>query len=387
MESLSYILNHLGENREDYLNSVAPPVFQTSNFCYKNIDEMRHALVNEMETPFYTRGVNPTVTILRKKLAALAGAEDALVFSSGSAAMAAAIMSFLSAGDHVICVSKPYSWTNKLLNNYLVRFGVETTMIDGRITENFRKAIKPNTKLIVLESPNSITLELQDIAEVVAFAKKNGISVVCDNSYSTPLYQNTIAMGVDLEVHSATKYLNGHSDVVVGAMMGSTKKIRQIMQSEYMTLGAIISPFEAAQILRGLRTLPLRLEQSDKSGQMIVQFLKTHPKVEKVYYPFNEDNEQFDLAKKQMTGCGGMFTIKLKTNDISAIDKFCNSLKMFLLACSWGGYESLVFPMAALQSSLNYDQSTLPPNIIRFYVGLEDPTDLMADLSAALDTI
>jgi cystathionine beta-lyase len=387
MDSLSYIINQLGEDRAEYLNSVAPPVFQTSNFCYKNVAEMREALVNEMDTPFYTRGVNPTVTILRKKLAALAGAEDALVFSSGSAAIAAAVMSYLKAGDHVVCVQKPYSWTNKLLNNYLSRFGVETTMVDGRNPDNFKQAIKPNTRVFMIETPNSITFELQDIEAVVAIAKANNIAVICDNSYATPLYQNTIAMGVDLEVHSATKYLNGHSDVVAGALMGSAEKIRAIMQSEFMTLGAIIAPWEAALMLRGLRTLPLRVEKSNENGQKIVAFLDNHPKIEKVYYPFSPKFDQLELAKKQMTGCGGMFTIQLKTTDLAAIERFCDHLKLFLLACSWGGYESLAFPMAALQSSLNYDQNSLPPNIIRCYAGLEEADELIADLAAALEKI
>jgi cystathionine beta-lyase len=387
MENLSNILNHLGENREEYYNSVAPPVFQSSNFCYSSVQQMREALVNEMDSPFYTRGYNPTVATLRQKLAALAGAEDALVFSSGSAAIAAAVMSCIKAGDHVVCVQKPYSWTNKLLNNYLNRFGIETTMIDGKEIANFEKAIRPNTRLFMIETPNSITFELQDIKAVSELAKKHDISVICDNSYATPLYQQTISMGVDLEAHSATKYLNGHSDIVAGALMGSKKRIRAIMQSEFMTLGAIISPWEAVLMLRGLRTLPLRLEKSNENGQKIVAFLSNHPKVEKVYYPFSPQFEQFELAKKQMTGCGGMFTIQLKTNDLAAVERFCNHLKMFLLACSWGGYESLAFPMAALQSSLNYDQNSLAPNIIRFYAGLEDANDLIADLSAALDVI
>lgn len=387
MENLSTILNHLGENREEYYNSVAPPVFQTSNFCYGSVQQMREALINEMDSPFYTRGYNPTVATLRQKLAALAGAEDALVFSSGSAAIAAAVMSCLKAGDHVVCVQKPYSWTNKLLNNYLNRFGVETTMIDGREIENFEKAIRANTRVFMIETPNSITFELQDIKAVSALAKKHEITVICDNSYATPLYQKTIALGVDLEVHSATKYLNGHSDIVAGALMGSKKRIRSIMQSEFMTLGAIISPWEATLMIRGLRTLPLRLEKSNENGQKIVAFLSNHPKVEKVYYPFSPDFEQYELAKKQMIGCGGMFTVQLKTNDIKAVERFCDHLKMFLLACSWGGYESLAFPMAALQSSLNYDQNSLSPNIIRFYAGLEDANELIADLSAALNAI
>src|SRR5687768_1622758 len=217
---ISHILNHLGEEREEYYGAVAPPVFQTSNFCFPDVKTMREKLKREMETPFYTRGYNPTVAALRKKIAALEGTEDALVFASGSGAIASAAMSVLKGGDHAICVQKPYSWTGNLLSKYLIRFGAEHTFVDGTDQENFRKAIKPNTKLIYLESPNSLTFEMQDIAAVVKIAKEKNIVTMIDNSYNTPINQNPAVMGVDLVLHSASKYLNGHSDVVAGVVCG-----------------------------------------------------------------------------------------------------------------------------------------------------------------------
>lgn len=382
---LSYILNHLGEEREKYFNAVSPPIIQSSNFASNTVADMRHCLQHEFEEAFYTRGYNPTVAILRKKLAALEGADDALVVSSGSAAAALAVMANLKAGDHAVCVSKPYSWTNKLFNIILKSYGVETTMIDGTDPQNYAHAIKPNTKLFFLESPNSLTFELQDIEAVAAIAKQNNIVTILDNSYATPLYQQPIKMGIDITIHSATKYLNGHSDVVAGVLCGSKEMIDRIFASELMTIGSIISPNDAWLMIRGLRTLPLRLERSDKTAMQVVEYLENHPKVDKVLYPFSKNFPQLELAKKQMKGCGGLFSVFLKADKLEEVEAFCNSLQRFLLACSWGGHESLIFPSAALISSRSYDNPLVNWRMIRFYVGLEDPELLIADLEQAFE--
>lgn len=384
---ISHILNHLGEERENYFNAVSPPIIQTSNFCFNTVADMRVGLQREFDAPFYTRGYNPTVAILRKKLAALEGAEDALVFGSGCAAIAAAVMSSVKSGDHVVCVQKPYSWTKKLLLNILAKYGVETTMIDGTQVENFKNAIRENTKLIFLESPNSMTFEMQDIEEVCKLAKKKNIATVIDNSYSSPLFQQPILLGADMVVHSATKYLSGHSDVVAGALCGTKEKISKIFESELMTMGAILSPHDSWLLLKGLRTLQLRAERSAASGKKIVEFLQKHPKVEKVLYPFSHDNPQLGLARKQMSNCGGMFSVILKAEKLEQVENFCNNSKRFLLGCSWGGYESLFFPVCTLFNSLNYHGSaaTMPWNLVRIYVGLEDPDLLIEDLKNALE--
>lgn len=383
---LSFILNHLGEERENYFNAVAPPVFQTSNFCFKTVDEMRKTLKCEFEQPFYTRGYNPTVATLRKKIAALEGAEDALVFASGSAAVAAAVMSVVKAGDHAICVKKPYSWTNILLNQYLAKYGVETTTVEGSEVSNFEKAIKSNTKLIFLESPNSITFELQDLKAVAAVAKKNNITTIIDNSYSTPLNQSPIQLGIDIVVHSASKYLGGHSDIVAGVLASGKERVQKIFSEEYMTIGSIISPHDAWLMMRGMRTLELRVERSSQSAAIVAAFLETHPKIEKIMYPFSNSNPQLAIAKKQMKQGGGLLSVLVKAKDIDAVEKFCNSLQTFLMACSWGGYESLIFPMCALHNSKSYD-NPLPWNLVRIYIGLEKPEVLISDLKQALDKI
>ncbi|MEO8732874.1 MAG: aminotransferase class I/II-fold pyridoxal phosphate-dependent enzyme [Flavobacteriales bacterium] len=382
-DDLSHILNHLGEDREAGFNAVVPPIAQSGNFSYPTVDALRNAMRNEFDVPLYTRGVNPTVATVRKKLAALEHAEDALLFSSGSAAIAAGVMSFVKAGDHIVCVKKPYSWTSKLLSELLVRFNVTTTYVDGTDAENFRRAITPETRLFILESPNSITFELQDLAAVAAIAKAHGILTLCDNSYSSPLFQNPIDLGIDLVAHSGTKYLNGHSDVICGVLAGSKEHIRQVMSKEFMTLGAAPSPHDAWLLMRGLRTLELRVHRSADSAERVANFLEAHPKVSQVNWPFLKSFPQEQLARKQMKRCAGLMSIRVKADDMAGVERFCNGLQRFLLAVSWGGYESLQFPTAAVIGQ-DMPQGELPWDLVRIYVGLEDPEALIADLEQAL---
>ncbi len=384
---LSYILNHLGEERENYFNAVSPPVIQTSNFCFKDVASLRVAFTNERESHLYTRGNNPTVEILRKKIAALAGAEDALVFSSGSAAISAAVIANVKVGEHVVCVSKPYSWTDRLLNKFLSRFGVEATMVDGTDIANFRNAIQPNTRVIFLESPNTFTFELQDLAAVVKLAKENNIFTIIDNSYCTSLGQRCIEMGIDIELHSASKHYGGHSDVVAGYLLCNKTMADKIFASEFLNLGGIISPHDAWLLIRSLRTLPLRLERTKATTDKIVAWLEQHPQVDKVLYPFSKTFPQYDLAKKQMLWCGGLFSIHLKAKDIDEVETFCNSLKRFLMAVSWGGHESLLMPACSFHPNKQYDDSVFPFNHIRFYIGMEEADVLIEDLKQAFAKI
>ena len=380
---LSFILNHLGEERENYFNAVSPPIIQTSNFYFKDVDSLRNSFPAEKDVHVYTRGNNPTVEILRKKIAALAGAEDALAFSSGVAAISAAIMGNVAAGDHVVCVKKPYGWTDKLLNKFLVRFGVESTMIDGTDTQNFINATRPNTKIIFLESPNSFTFELQNIEAVVKIAKERNILTIIDNSYSNSLGQRCIEMGVDIEVHSASKYFGGHSDVVAGFLIGSKKMVDKLFASEFLNLGGIISPNDAWLMIRSLRTLPLRLERIGKTTEKVVAFMEQHAQVEKLLYPFSKSHPQHALALKQMQWCGGLFTAVIKANDTKEVELFCNNLKRFLMAVSWGGHESLIMPACSFQNRADLDLADYPYNMIRFYIGFEDAEILIADIDQA----
>ncbi len=386
MSEETHIINHLGEDREHYHNSVVPPIFQSSIFSFNSVNGLREGLKDEFGTPFYTRGHNPTVAILRKKMAALEHAEDALIFASGSAAIAAAVMSQAKKGDHVVCVDKPYSWTNKLLTGFLADYGVEYTFVDGRNPENVANAVQENTTLVFLETPNSVSLEMQDIA---AIREKVGpdMCIAVDNSYSTPIFQNPIDLGADIVVHSASKYISGHSDVVGGVLCASSEIVRAIFKSEFMTLGGIISPNDAWLLLRGLRTLPMRIREVEKVTQEVLHYLEAHDKVEKIYYPMLESNEQYELAKKQMKGAGGLFSMEIKANSMADVENFCNNLPSFLITCSWGGYESLLFPTCALYESQNYGSTDLPWNLIRFYIGHEDPKSIIGEFENAFKLI
>jgi cystathionine beta-lyase len=383
---LSHILTHLGEERELGYDAVVPPIVQSGNFTYPTVAAMRATVQQEFDRPLYTRGFNPTVAMLRKKLAALEHAEDALLFSSGSAAIAAAVMSFTKAGDHIVCVHKPYSWTKKLLAELLSRFGVEHTFVDGTDAENYRRALRPNTTFFILESPNSLTFELQDLAAVAAIAKEHGIITLCDNSFSSPLFQNPIDHGIDLVAHSATKYLNGHSDVVAGMLAGSHAHIRQVMAREFMTLGPAPSPHDAWLLMRGLRTLELRVNRSADNAAKVARFLEAHPKVKRVHWPGLESHPQHALAKRQMTRVAGLMSIELDAPDEAAVERFCDASERFLIAVSWGGYESLQWPVCALKGPSGY-YTELPFTMIRLYIGIEDADALIADLEQALARI
>ena len=383
---LDHILDHLGEDRDALMHAVVPPVFQSGNFSYPTVAAMRETVQQEFDRPLYTRGYNPTVAMLRKKVAALESAEDALVFSSGSAAIAAAVIAFVQAGDHVVCVRKPYSWTRKLLDELLARFGVEVTYVDGTDAENYRRACRDNTRLFILESPNSLTFELQDLGAVAAIAKEQGVLTLCDNSFNSPLFQRPIEHGIDLVAHSATKYLNGHSDVVAGVLAGSQAHIRQVMAKEFMTLGAAPSPHDAWLLMRGLRTLGLRMHRSADSAARVARFLGAHPKVARVHWPGLESHPQHALANRQMERVAGLMSIELDAPDEAAVERFCDGLQRFLIAVSWGGYESLQFPVCALKGPSGY-YTDLPFTLVRLYVGLEDPDHLIADLDQALARI
>lgn len=383
---LSHILNHLGEDREDYFNAVSPPIMQSVNFCFPDTATMRKELEHEMETPFYTRGYNPGTAILRKKLAALEGTEDAAVFSSGSAAVAAAIMSVVKGGDHIVCAAKPYSWTGTLIGKYLAAYGVTHTYVPGGTVEVFEQALRPETKLVYLESPSSFVFELQDIEAICAMAKRRGITTAVDNSYSSPFNQQPAMLGADMVIHAATKYLGGHSDLVAGVVCGSHARILKMLAEEYMTLGAVVSPHDSWLLIRGLRTLSLRIQRSAETALRVAQFLEQDPRVEKVHYPFLPSHPQYALAKKQMKQGGGLLSVRLKAADVPAMERFCDALKRFLIATSWGGFESLVFPMCALKASTSFEDP-LPWNMVRLYIGLEDADILINDLRNALEKL
>ena len=382
---ISYIINELGEEREQYFNAVAPPIIQTSNFTFNKVDDMRKLFDDEYSGYIYSRGLNPTIDILRKKLAALDEAEDCLVFNSGASAIFASVLANVKAGDHIVSVERPYTWAQKLFNVILPRFGVTTTYVDGTQIENFERAILPNTSVIYLESPNSWGFALQDLEAVADLAKAQGIVTICDNSYCTPLYQKPIAMGIDIALQSATKYIGGHSDVVAGVLTGSRQMMAKIFNSEYLTAGIGISPFNAWLLIRGLRTLPIRLQKVTENTKAVLSFLKAHPKVEAVLFPHDESFPQYTLAKQQMQGACGLLSFYLKVEKIEEIVTFCESLKHILMAVSWGGYESLIIPGCASVAPEAYNINQKSQRMLRLYAGQEEPAYIIKDLEQALN--
>lgn len=381
---ISYILNEFAEERDQYYNAIAPPIIQTSNFAFKKVDDLRKSFEDEYATYIYSRGQNPTVNILRKKLAALDGAEDCLVLNSGAAAIFAAVLANAKSGDHIISVNNPYSWAQKTFD-ILARFNVSVTYIDGTDISNFKEAIKENTSIIYLESPNSWDYQLQDLKAVAQLAKQHNIITICDNSYCTPLHQKPIKLGIDLVLQSATKYIGGHSDVIAGVLSGSKKMITKIFNSEYLAIGSGIQPQNAWLLIRGLRTLQLRVERSTNSAFKVVEFLKNHAQVEDVIFPFDPSFKQYKLAKQQMKNGGGLLTFIIKANSIFEIEKFCESLQHILMAVSWGGHESLIIPKCAGIKRAAFRRENLEHRMIRLYVGLEEPEYIIKDLEQAFE--
>lgn len=384
-KDITEILHHRGEGAL-HGHAVSPPIFQTSIFCFPSYDDFRDAMADEKEGFLYTRGNNPTVNLVEEKLAALEKADKAKLVSSGVAAISSAVMAFLKQGDHVVCVRDCYSWAYYLFDTYLKRFGISVTFVEGDRVEDFEEALRENTRMFYLESPATLTFKLQDLKAVAAFAKERGIKTVIDNTWATPLYQNPLEMGIDLVVHSASKYLGGHSDIIGGVIAGGEEEMNRIFEHEYLPMGPTPDPMQAWLVMRGMRTLHLRVPEHYKNALALTAFLRDHPKVEDVLYPFLPDFPQYDLARRQMRGGSGLFSFRLKSRNLEDVKTFIDSLTLFKRAVSWGGYESLVFPAAVKYA----DDDEIPEDrisLIRCHAGLEEIPALLSDLNRALDKI
>lgn len=385
LDDISYIINHLGEEHSNYFNAIAPPIVQTSNFQFETVDDMRKAFADEMGGYLYSRGLNPTVDILRKKLAALDGAEDALVFNNGAAATFAGVMANVKSGDHVLSVHHPYSWTVHLFDQILSRFGVSVTYADGSDTTSFLSHVQPNTTLIYLESPNSWWLDIQDLKAISDFARPRGIVTLIDNSFCTPIYQKPLELGIDISMQTATKYIGGHSDTLGGVLCGTSAMMRKIFLSEYLCAGNGIQPFNAWLLLRGLRTLPSRIDRITATTAKVLAYLNTVDQIENLIFPLDPAYPQFELAKRQMKGACGLISFYMKATTIGEIEDFCNRLRHFRMAVSWGGHESLVIPKCAGIQPGDFDASNPTHRMLRLYVGLEEAEFLIADLRQAFN--
>jgi cystathionine beta-lyase/cystathionine gamma-synthase len=386
------LLMHYAEKRSDYKGAVVPPIFQNSLFTFEDWDSIDHAFDDRAKSFIYTRGKNPTVNIVQEKLAALAGGQAAQLFPSGMAAISAAILHFLSQGDHMVAIRNIYGPASNLIQKYLVpKMGIQVTLVDGDDAKDFSDAIQPNTKLFYLESPSTAVFKLQDLKAITKLAKSKKIKTIIDNTWATPVFQKPLAMGIDMEMHSISKYISGHSDVVAGLLIGSKKDLDSIFKREYEWLGAKIAPFEAWLILRSLRTLPIRLQMHQESARKVAKYLESHPKVKLVRYPGLKSFPQYKLGRKQMSGYTGLMSFQLKTEKLPQIKKFVNALEIFSIGVSWGGHESLVYaPAISYLKELDparFKQLGISLGDIRISVGLENADDLMEDLNQALRKI
>ncbi|MGL5655405.1 MAG: trans-sulfuration enzyme family protein [Fusobacteriaceae bacterium] len=389
---LRTMLSHYGEEREKHNGAVVPPIYQNSLFTFESWDDIDKAFADPINSNIYTRGNNPSATLVEKKIAKIAGGEKAKLCSSGMGAISSAIMHYINQGDHIITLNNVYGPASNLIGTYLKnKFGIESTYISGEDISEFEKAIRPNTKLIYLESPTSAVFTLQDIEAVAKLAKKHNIKTVIDNTWATPIFQKPLELGIDMEVHSCSKYFGGHSDIVAGVIIGSEKDINEIYSNEAALFGAKIAPFEAWLIMRSLRTLKIRMVEHQANAMKVAEFLEKHPKISKVNYPGLKSFPQYELAKKQMSGCSGLMSFVIASENLEEIKAFVNTLEYFSIGVSWGGHESLAYAPAISylreMSEEKFKATGLSLGVIRISVGLEDAEDLIEDLDNALKHI
>lgn len=356
--------------------AISVPIYQTSLFSFDTYEQFNLARRDEQENFVYSRGNNPTVRYLEDKLAQLEHGERAKCFSSGMAAISSAIMSIVKQGDHVICTHQAYGPTREFLGVYLQKFGVETTLVDGSSLENWKRAVRPNTKLLYLESPTSMMFQLQDIRSCAALAQSIGAETILDNSWATPCHQNPLTMGVSLVVHSITKYISGHSDCVGGVVVGSHRFMDPLMSTEYMLFGGIMTPQTAGLVTRGLRTLPMRMERHETSGLKVAEYLSRQHYVRKVNHPGLTNHPQHELARTQMSGYSSLFSFE-SDEPVVKLRAWADHLHYFRIGASWGGFESLINVNA-----LNYNDQ-LTGSLVRLYIGSEDSDDLIQDMEEA----
>jgi len=383
--SLATLLIH-ADRRLNPTSSVAPPIYQTANFRTASAQEFRERSGRPRHPEFYSRYGNPTLAQAEGVLAALEGAEAALATASGMGAVSAAALALLRKGDHVIGQTIHYGGTLNLLRDLLPRYGIEVSQVDQREAANFRQALRPNTRLILLETPSNPVMTLTDLPAVARLARTHGALTLLDNTFATPINQRPLEMGIDLVFHSATKYFGGHSDLIAGAVMGSQELIEKIWNT-HVVLGAILGPFDAWLVLRGLRTLALRVQQHNQNALALAQFLAGHPAVKAVHYPGLKTHPQHELARRQMSGFGGMLSFEPKGGS-QAADRLLGHLQLPALAASLGGVESLVVGAAAnFAHYLTPEQAEkigITAGLIRVSVGLENERDLIADFEQAL---
>jgi len=378
-----------GERADPETGAVAAPIYETSVFAFTSTQQLIDAVSEKTGRDVYTRWSNPTVTMAERKISELEGTEDCAVFSSGMAAISTAIINLVSPGDHIVSTRDLYGGTVELLSNLLARFGVQTTFVEATDMDEIESAVRDNTRLFFMESPTNPTLKLVDLSKVVETAKKNGAKVLVDNTFATPYNQQPLRLGCSVVLHSATKYLAGHNDVTAGAAAGP-KELIEPMKKLRRILGGVLDPHAAWLMLRGMKTLALRMERHNQNGQKIAEYLQSHPKVERVYYPGLSTHPQHSLAKRQMKGFGGVLSFELK-GDLNHAVRFVDSLKLALIGASLGGTETLISqPSTASHYFMNPEErrkAGIADSLIRLSLGIEDADDVISDLAQAFEKV
>jgi cystathionine gamma-lyase/cystathionine beta-lyase/cystathionine gamma-lyase/homocysteine desulfhydrase len=369
---------HVGNEADPTTGAVSVPIYQTSTYVQEGLGKHKGYE--------YARTQNPTRAALERNLAALESGKAAYAFASGMAAIHAVMESLLQQGDHVIVSENTYGGTFRLFERVLKKYGLEFSYVDTSVAENVRAAINPNTKMVFLETPTNPIMSLTDIRAVADLVRSDGIRVVVDNTFMSPCFQRPIELGADIVIHSTTKYLNGHSDGVGGAVILNDLDDAAKLQFVQNAVGAIIAPLDAWLVLRGIKTLPLRMRQHDENGRQVASFLSVHPKVMKVNYPGLRSHPQYELARRQMSGFGAM--ISFETGSLDKARTVLESVRLCSLAESLGGVETLIsHPATMTHASLPPEERRrlgISDGLVRISVGCEDIEDIITDLDQAL---
>ena len=378
---------HGGEPPRHGVNGpIVTEITRTSSFTFSSSEEMKQWAEGKNKAYIYTRYGNPTLTVAEKKIAALEGAEAAVVAASGMAAISSSLLAALKAGDELISTAQVYGGTYRLMRDVFPNMGIAVHNIETDLV-GMERLVNARTKALYIESPTNPTLRLVDIEKAVAFAKKHKLVSIIDNTFATPVLQNPIALGYDMVVHSATKALAGHSDIIAGVSVGSEEwmtKVRKMI----IYLGGSMDPGAAYLLIRGIKTLGVRVQRQCENAMAVAQFLEKHPKVARVHYPGLKSHEDHELAKKQMRGFGSMLAFDMK-DGLPAARRFCDRVRLFLLAASLGGVESLVIlPIYSSHYNMSDEElrrAGVSPGTVRVSMGLEDKEDLIEDLRQALE--
>lgn len=381
---------HAGGNPDEKFGGVSVPIYQSSTFSFADAAEGAARFSGQDAGYKYTRIGNPTVSALQDCLAELESGAAALATASGMAAISTIFMTFLSEKSHVVSTNSVYGPTRTILANELSRFGVKADFVESSNTENVKRAVRPETKIIYLETPANPTLSISDIKECSKIAKQAGALLVVDNTFCSPVLQRPLELGADIVLHSMTKFLNGHSDVVAGMIVANTKELVNRMHKVLCQFGGTIDPHQAWLVLRGIKTLAMRIDAAQKNAIKIAQDLQNHPKIEWVKFPGLKSHEQYELAQNQMDGPGAMISFEVK-GGLEAGEKLMNAVKVSTLAVSLGGIESLIqHPASMTHASMGPEarkEAEITDGLVRFSVGCEDYQDLIDDLFRALDEI